>query len=75
MDGLGGCYAQLNMSGKERNTVKYHLNTKSKNKSSEYNEKETDSQRQKKGHGYQTGEERKEGQNRGRGLRGINHYV
>ena len=52
-----------------------HLNTESKNKSSEYNKKETDSQRQKKGHGYQRGEERKEGQNRGRGLRDTNHYV
>ena len=41
----------------------------------EYNKKEIDSQIQRTNSGYKQEEERVEGQDLGRGLRGTNYYV
>ena len=45
-----------------------------KNKTNDYNKTETDLHREQTS-GYQWGEGSKEGQDRGRGLRGTNYYV
>ena len=63
------------ISQRKTNTLCYHLYVESKkNKTNECNKTKTDRCREQTS-GYQWGEGREEGQDRGRGLRGTNYYL
>ena len=77
MDGLGGHYAKLNKSDRERQIlydVTYMWHLKKYNKLVNITKQKQTHRSREQASGYQWGEGRGEGQNRGRGGRGTNHY-